>query len=180
MVATFIALIIGIWGAVRFSDIVSDLLVNTLQASSPYMHLVSFTITFLVIAIGINIAAYMLSRLLDAIALGFMNRLLGSVFGVLKMALILSVLLVIINAFDERHDFLPSNQVENSMLYQPVANLAPGLFPFLKFESIAKEIEKLISAAHADKDYTESRRGIHTVLKKEPEDEKQSEFTYGN
>lgn len=165
MVATFIALIFGIWGAARFSDIVADWLVYTLNASSPYMHLVSFTITFLAIVIVINIVAYLLSRLLDVLALGFMNRLLGSAFGVLKMAFILSVLFVIINAFDERHDFMPDKQVESSLLYQPVKELAPGFFPFLQFESIAKEIEKLISTVHANKNLHESQREIHNSLK---------------
>jgi hypothetical protein len=91
-----------------------------------------------------NLAAYLVSRLLDAIALGIINRLLGSLFGVFKMALILSVFFVILNAFNERHDFLPEEQIESSLLYQPVADLAPNLFPFLRFENIAGQLEKLL------------------------------------
>lgn len=143
MVATFLALIIGIWGAAKFSGLVAEWLVNTFNASSPYMHLVSFTITFIGFVILINMAAYMLNRLLDAMALGFVNRLLGSLFSILKMALILSVLFVILNAFNERHDFMPENQIENSLLYKPVEEIASDLFPFLKFESIADEIKNM-------------------------------------
>jgi membrane protein required for colicin V production len=144
MVAAFIALIIGVWGAVKFSGIVAGWLVNTMNVSSPYMQLISFTVTFLGIVIAINIAAFFLSRLLDIIALGFLNRLFGGVFGILKMALLLSVLFLILNAFNTRYEFLPENDVENSKLYQPVAKLAPGIFPFLQFETIAREIEKLV------------------------------------
>lgn len=144
MVATFIALIAGIWGAAKFSGIVAEWLVNTLNVSSPYMHLVSFTITFLGFVIIINIAAYMVSRLLDAIALGFVNRLLGLIFGVLKMALLLSVLFVILNAFDRKHDFMPEDHIRESILYDPVAELAPTMFPFLRFENIANEIRDIL------------------------------------
>jgi membrane protein required for colicin V production len=144
MVAAFIALIIGLWGAVKFSEIVAGWLVNTVNVSSPYMHLISFTVTFLGIVIAINVAAFFLSRLLDLIALGFLNRLLGVFFGILKMALLLSVLFLILNAFNTRYEFLPENDVKNSRLYQPVAKLAPGIFPFLQFETIAREIEKLV------------------------------------
>lgn len=144
MVATFIALIAGIWGAVKFSGMVAEWMVNTLNVSSPYMHLVSFTITFLGFVIAINIAAYLVSRLLDAIALGFANRLLGLIFGVLKMALLLSVLFVILNAFDRKHDFMPKDHIEESMLYDPVAELAPTIFPFLRFENIPKEIRNIL------------------------------------
>jgi membrane protein required for colicin V production len=150
MVATFIALIIGIWGAAKFSGIVADWLVNTVYVSSPYMQLVSFTITFIGIVIAINIAAFLLSRLLDAVAFGFVNRLLGIVFGILKMALLLSIFFVILNAFNERHDFLPKQQIESSKLYEPVADLAPGIFPFLRFEAIAREIELLFVKEKVD------------------------------
>lgn len=144
MVAAFAALIIGIWGAVKFSGLVANWLVYTLNASSPYMELVSFTITFIGIVIGINIAAFLFSKFLDAIALGFFNRILGSLFGILKMTLIVSVLLVLLNAFNERHDFLPEEQVGSSLFYRPVSEIAPRIFPFLRFENLARELEKLI------------------------------------
>ena len=144
MVAAFVAIIIGIWGAAKFSGLVGRWLAETLHVSTPYMNLVSFTITFIAIVILVNIAAYLVSRLLDAIALGFVNRLLGGLFSVLTMGLVLSVFFVILSAFDRRHDFMPENQVEESRLYKPVADFAPRLFPFLRFEEIAREIENLL------------------------------------
>lgn len=145
MIAVFIALVAGVWGAFRFSGLVAHFLVNTMNASSPYMHLVSFTITFILIVIAVNIVAYLLSRLLDIIALGFINRLLGSLFGVLKMTLILSILFLIFNAFNDRLEFFPKEEVDNSLLYRPVASVAPGIFPFLNFDSIVREIENLVT-----------------------------------
>jgi membrane protein required for colicin V production len=145
VVAAFISLILGIWGAAKFSHPVGDWLADTLNVSSPYMNLVSFTITFIIIVIGINIAAYLFSRFLDAIALGLINRLLGSFFNLLKMAFLLSVLFVILNAFDEKHEFMPEEQTGNSLLYKPVSDLAPWVFPFLRFENIADKIDDLLS-----------------------------------
>ncbi len=145
MVAAFAALVLGVWGAAKFSGLTGEWMTGTLNVSSPYMGLVSFTVTFIVIVIAINIAAWLFSRFLDAIALGLFNRLFGAVFGILSMALVMSVLLVILHAFDQRHDFMPEKQVEESALYEPVKNLAPRLFPFLRFEDLAREIESLIS-----------------------------------
>lgn len=145
MVAAFAALVLGVWGAAKFSGLTGEWMTGTLNVSSPYMGLVSFTVTFIVIVIAINIAAWLFSRFLDAIALGLFNRIFGAVFSILSMALVLSVLLVILHAFDQRHDFMPERQVEESALYEPVKNLAPRLFPFLRFEELAREIESLIS-----------------------------------
>ncbi len=142
MVASFAALIAGVWGAVRFSEAVGDWLVNTMNVTSPYIHLVSFTITFIGIAIGINILAHLLTRFVDIIALGFINRLLGSVFGVLTMAFFLSVFFLILNAFNEIYAFLPEEQLSRSILYNRVANLAPGIFPFLR--NIPAEIKNIL------------------------------------
>jgi membrane protein required for colicin V production len=144
MVAVIIALILGIWGAAKFSNVVANWLTAYMNLSSPYLHLISFTVTFIGIVIGINLVAFLLSKLLDFIALGFINRLLGAAFGIVKMALILSVIFVILNAFNTRHEFLPDEQVENSLFYKPVARLAPGIFPILRFDLITRELEKII------------------------------------
>ncbi len=143
MIASFIALIASIWGAFKFSGAVADWLVHTMNVSSPYIHLVSFTITFIGIAIAINVVAFLISRFLDVIALGFINRLLGSVFGILKMALLLSVIFIILNAFNRRHDFMPRENIEGSYLYSRVAGLAPEVFPFLRSEDLWQDIENI-------------------------------------
>ena len=145
MVASFVALIGGVWGAVRFSEAVGNWLVNTMNVTSPYIHLVSFTITFIGIAIGINILAHLLTRFVDIIALGFINRLLGSLFGILTMAFFLSVLFLVINAFNDIYNFLPKEQLSRSVLYDHIANLAPAIFPFLR--NIPAELRDILDSA---------------------------------
>jgi membrane protein required for colicin V production len=149
MVASFIALTLGIVGAFKFSGVVAEWLVDTMRVSTPYLRLVSFTITFIGIAIAINIVAYLLSRILDVIALGYINRLLGSIFGILKMALLLSVFFIILNAFNRRHDFIPREITGGSLFYNRVAGLAPQVFPFLRSETLWQDIEEYFDLTHS-------------------------------
>ncbi|MCK5171262.1 MAG: CvpA family protein, partial [Bacteroidales bacterium] len=75
--ATLAALLLGILGAVLFSDITSGIIIKKFDISGQYLPIISFAVTFVVIVIGVHLFAKMLNKLIDAIALGIVNRLLG-------------------------------------------------------------------------------------------------------
>ena len=134
-VAGLAALILGILGAIHFSDLTASLLIENVNLEGKYLGLVAFALTFVGIVIAVHFIANLIDKLVKAVALGFVNRLLGFVFGLVKMAFILSILLVILNTIDRKAQFLPRDKIENSLLYKPVSDFAPMLFPFLKFEN---------------------------------------------
>ncbi len=70
---------------------------------------------------------------MKAVSLGFLNRLAGLAFGVIKGALILSILLVIFNKVDEDVHIISESTKADSRLFDPIKNFAPGIFPFLDF-----------------------------------------------
>jgi membrane protein required for colicin V production len=131
-IATLIALLLGIWGALNFSDLVAVWLHDKFKWTSQYMELIAFIITFLMIVIGIHLISKAMEKTLEAIALGFTNRLAGLFFGVLKTAFILSIVILLLNKIDSKYNILPEEQVENSRLIEPLSKLAPVLFPILE------------------------------------------------
>ncbi|NJO91413.1 MAG: CvpA family protein, partial [Chloroflexia bacterium] len=76
-VAMLGALFLGIWGAIKFSGYTSALIMEKLQTNVEYLPVISFALTFIVIVIGIHFLAKLVEKLLEAIALSFVNRLLG-------------------------------------------------------------------------------------------------------
>ncbi|MGC9374578.1 MAG: CvpA family protein [Bacteroidales bacterium] len=140
--ATLAALLLGILGAVMFSDFTSSLIIKKFEVSGQYLPIISFAITFIVIVVAVHILAKLLNKLMDAIALGVVNRLLGVLFSVLKYAFIISIILVLINKADDKYNFIPDETKENSLLYKPLSNFAPLLFPYLNFDKIRKEFEQ--------------------------------------
>src|SRR5690606_11753085 len=80
-VASLAALIIGIWGAIRFSAFTAEKLYDFFDMSGRYVGIIAFVVTFGVIVIIIHFAGMILDRIVDAVALGFINRLLGIAFG---------------------------------------------------------------------------------------------------
>ncbi len=140
--ATLAALLLGILGAVMFSDFTSSLIIKKFEVSGNYLPIISFAVTFIVIVIAVHLLAKMLNKLVDAIALGIVNRLLGVLFSVLKIAFIASIILVLINKVDNKYNFIPDDTKENSIFYKPLSNFAPKIFPYLNFEKIKGKIEE--------------------------------------
>ena len=80
---------------------------------------------------------------MEAVALGFVNRLLGIVFGLIKSVLILSVIFVVLNAIDARRPFLPKEKIGKSMLYNPISDIAPALFPIISEGGFYNSFDRL-------------------------------------
>ncbi|MGQ8337071.1 CvpA family protein [Sunxiuqinia sp. A32] len=132
-VASLVALVLGIWGALRFSHLTGQFLVETFDFQSKYMGLISFFVTFVLIVVVVQLISHAVEKIIDSIALGFLNRLAGLLFGIIKTALILSVVLIVFDEVDENVGILPEGKKDESHIYGPLKNLVPTIFPFVKF-----------------------------------------------
>ncbi len=148
--ASLAALVLGIWGAIEFSYITSEFLVDKFDWHWEHLNTVSFIITFIIIIVLVNIVAKTVTKLVETVMLGFVNKLAGLVFGLLKGALILSVVLLFFDNINESVGIISKETKEDSRMYEPLRNLAPAIFPFVdswgdKINSTKDEVlEKLV------------------------------------
>ncbi len=136
-VASLLALIAGVYGAIHFSYFVADFLSDKLTWEERYITIISFAITFGIIVLTIGLLGKLFTKIADFAALGMLNKLLGGVFGVLKVGLILSIVLLVFTKLNNTIPFISEEQKEASILYEPIKNLAPSLFP--NFLTVVKE-----------------------------------------
>lgn len=141
--ASLLALILGLWGAIKFSAFTAEKLYDYFDMTGKYIGIISFLITFLVIVVIIHFLGIVVDKFVDTLSLGFLNRLLGIVFGTFKTALILSVILVVLNAVDAKRPFLPKEAIQHSKFYNPIADLAPALFPIIGEGNFDKSFDRL-------------------------------------
>jgi len=130
--ASLAALILGIWGAIKFSDWTAGYISKTFNYHSDSLGIIAFLLTFIGIVVLIHVLGKILDNTIKAVALGFLNRLAGIIFGVLKTAVILSILLLLFDSVDENVHILPAKQKAESKIYSPMKQLVPTLFPFIK------------------------------------------------
>lgn len=142
--ASLIALIIGIYGAVHFADSIQPYIKNSLSIESSFLPILSFAITFIGIVLVVRVIGFIVDKIIKLVALGFISRVLGGVFGVLKTAFIISALLLIVNSFDYYLNLIPLEQKNASVLYRPLSNMIPSITPNVSDgNSLINEAEKI-------------------------------------
>lgn len=137
--AGLIGLIAGVYGTIHFSHFAGAFLTNAFHWSEETTNLAAFAVTFILILIIINMAGKVLTKIADFAALGLINKLLGGLFSTLKIAFIVSVIFMFVNASTNISGLIiPEEKKESSKLYEPIAMIAPLLLP-----NILKEVDRL-------------------------------------
>tara|TARA_R110002051_G_scaffold95735_3_gene165763 strand:- start:9563 stop:10054 length:492 start_codon:yes stop_codon:yes gene_type:complete len=126
--ASLIALVIGIYGAIHFSYITGDYLSKNMEWDEQYMKIASFIITFIIIVIIVHLLGKLLTKIADFAMLGIVNKIAGGIFGALKVAVILGALLIFFDGMDTRFNFINQETKEESKLYNPIKEIGAFVF----------------------------------------------------
>lgn len=132
-VATLAGLVLGVFVAIKYSPYTEGLLRDFLNISSRYLSYIALAITFLLVVIGVYLIGKMLTRLVDIISLGLVNKLFGAILGMAKYFLIVCVLLMIMDALDDKFHFINEETKEKSMLFYPFLNFAQRIYNTIRF-----------------------------------------------
>ena len=125
-IASLLALVLGVYGALHFSSFTANLLANYLDLE--YLPLLAFAITFVGIIIGVSWIGKLLTKLAKVILLGFLNRLLGALFGMCKWLVICGVLIWLLGQINAFFPLLPEELIKESVCFEPLQELGAYLF----------------------------------------------------
>ncbi len=128
-IASLVALIAGVYGAIHFSYFIGDWLKDSVTWDEKYISLAAFAGTFVVIIIVIALLGKLLTKIADFASLGILNKILGGAFGALKIGLILSVIFIFFGKMNDTIPFVKQESLDDSVLYKPVKKIAPTIFP---------------------------------------------------
>jgi len=137
-VSSLIALGLGLWGGIHFSDYVAEIITGKVE--DKYMPLVSFTLTFILIVAGVFVLGKVLEKFINIIQLKLVNKLAGASFGALKILLILSVVFVLVDSYDAKLNLIPKSVKEESVLYYPLADFSRTVVPAMKEHKMFQSI----------------------------------------
>ena len=137
-ITSFVGLIAGVYGAIYFSDYAAAYISSWFDWGTQTTQLVAFAVTFVIIVSLVALAGKFLTKIADFAALGLINKLLGGIFNLLTWAFIYSVFFMFLNSWPDLPMNISEERKENSVLYKPVASLAPMIIPH-----ILKEVDEL-------------------------------------
>ncbi len=125
MLVSFVSVLLALYAAIHFSYLSTDLLAGWLNKDPQDLKILSYIVTFIVVFILMHLIGKILDHFIKAVALGFINRLLGGVLSVGIKVIILSLLLWV---FDQANQIIPvvsQKTIDESVMYKPVRDLSP-------------------------------------------------------
>ncbi len=142
-VASVAALVLGVLCAILFSVYLQNWLAGVVSWRPETIKAVAFIFIFISVVIVVNLIANAVEKFVRAIALGPLSRIGGAIFGVIKTAFILSLLMYVV-ARIEAYDvtIIPKQPKSQSKYYAPIDKLIPNILPFLRTEK--DDIQKKI------------------------------------
>ena len=127
-VASLGALFLGILGAVKFSSFVVEQIKVFFDWNPMAIKTISYLLVFILIVYGVSVLAKGLTKILSQASLGLFNKFLGSIFGVLKWAVLTSFVLFFIIKINEWITIIDQEMINQSILYGPITELGEYLF----------------------------------------------------
>ena len=111
-------------GFIRQLASILGLIVGLLAAKALY--------TSLAVKLCPTVVASVLTKALEAVSLGWLNRMLGAGLGALKYLLLVSLVICVIQFIDSDSQLISQTKKEQSLLYYPMESFAGIFFPAAK------------------------------------------------
>jgi len=139
-ITTLAALILGIYAALFFSDYTANLLAGSFNISKEYLNIIAFVATFIGVLVLVMLLGRVLEKVVNLLMLGIVNKLAGAAFGILKGALLLSILIFLINYFDRDATIIKPGARQESILYKNIEPIAPWIYEKFNLEELKKNL----------------------------------------
>ena len=131
-IASIVAIVLGYIGSRLWGAMFAAWLIKQFSWPETVCMVVAYALLFIGISLLLHILARALSRLFQKVSLGWLNRLLGGVFGTLKWAIIVLTLVLCVHRLDEQFQFIQPDLKEQSIIYMQAAPLSEKMWAEIK------------------------------------------------
>lgn len=131
-VIALFSLILGAWLAFKFSTVVSGWLQPYFEVSETVLNVISFAGIMIAVVLVLFVLGKILTGVTKLVMLGWLDRILGLVFALLKAGLIIGILIILFDTLNVKFEFVDEKVLDESVLYSPIRDIAYMVFPYLK------------------------------------------------
>ena len=96
------------------------------------MRIAAFAIIFILVIVVLSLIGKLLDKIIQIVMLGWLNKLLGGLFAILKWILIMSLIVVAFNSINQTFHLVKPSILAESQLYPLLNEMANAIFPYLK------------------------------------------------
>lgn len=131
-VISIISIIAGIWASARFANMAAVWIAQYITASEQVLKVVAFALILVVVFLVLAALGKMLEGVIRLVMLGWLNKLLGVVFALIKTTLIVGLVIMTFSSLNDTFHFVQESVLNESVLYPPLKKLASDVFPYLR------------------------------------------------
>jgi len=158
-VARIVALIAGVYLAVRFAQELSEYLYLNTDLTNEFLPIISFAIIFIAVVVLVHLFAKTIEKLAKAVALGWANKAAGAAFGMFRIAFMVRVVIMMLTRFELLSKFNRGETAQESFLYEPITELAPFIIPVLE------DVDKDNILDQVDRKVNKARDAIRDIIR---------------
>ena len=130
--ASIVGLVAGLLVARALFAGLGEQLAVKVGTSVTFGQILAFLPIGLVVPLGLSLLASTLTRIVEWINLGFVNRWLGAGLGTLKYLLIISVVIHFVDFADSKDNLIHSTTKRSSLLYYPIKDFSGFFYPVME------------------------------------------------
>ena len=146
-VVSMVGFLIGLLVACMLYLFLADWLAPYIGGDQSVSRIVAFILIWVCVPLALTFVAYLLTKMMEAVQLGGLNRLAGGLIAMLKYALLLSCLLSVCN----RIRLIPDAMKNESYMYAPVQGMSEWLFDMCE-PHVTRFVEEKIQEIRVSKD----------------------------
>ena len=130
--ASILGLIVGLLAAKALYATLAEKLCPALTDSMTVAQVLAFVIIWIAVPLIFTLVASLLTKAIEAVSLGWLNRWLGSGLGALKFLLLTSLVICVMEFMDGDNKLISATKKSDSLLYYPMKTFAGIFFPAAK------------------------------------------------
>ena len=131
-VIAIIAIIAGTWAALKFTDLVCTFLQPYLGAPAGFLKVLVFTMMLVLVILLFKLLGKLVKASINFVTLGWLDRLLGAVFGLLKAAIVLGILTVLFTSLNNTFHLVGEKTLSRSPIFIHLRDASLAVLPYLK------------------------------------------------
>lgn len=136
-VATIASLFLGVYAAIKLSDVTADWLTNNYgMEPSSMLPFIAFFLTFVAVAVGVFFLGKIISAGVKPTLLSPINKFGGLGIGALKYLYLVGIAIVFFETINERKGMASDETLHQSTLYHPILKTTVYTIPALKESSL--------------------------------------------
>ena len=137
-VASLVGLVAGLLIARALFGAVGEYLAVQIGTSVGFGQALAFLLIWVAVPVGLSVVAYLLTKTLELVHLGFVNRWLGAGLGAVKYLLVASLLIQLVEFIDAKNELIDKTKKEASSFYYPLEKFSGVFMPAMK--TVTKQV----------------------------------------